>query len=103
MTHSGDELAYEIQELAVELGQQVQAGQLLAKLSNHQSLYVVGHAFKQEAPFLEQAAQERRPISIEFAEDVPAALAVTWTRHSRFGIWRTRSIPTAGRLISSSR
>ncbi len=65
----GDDLAYEVQELSVELGQQVQAGQLLAKLSNHQSLFVVGHAFKQEAPFLEQAAQDRRPISIEFAED----------------------------------
>jgi len=64
-----DGLAYEVQELAVELGQQVQAGQLLGKLSNHQSLYVEGHAFKQEAPFLEQAAQEGRPITIEFAED----------------------------------
>lgn len=64
-----DELAYEVQELAVELGQQVQAGQLLAKLSNHQSLFVVGHAFKQEAPYLERAAQERRPIRVEFAED----------------------------------
>ena len=65
----GQSLAYEVQELSVELGQQVQAGQLLAKLSNHQSLFVVGHAFKQEAPFLEQAAQDRRPIAIEFAED----------------------------------
>jgi len=65
----GDDLAYEVQELSVELGQQVQAGQLLAKLSNHQSLFVVGHAFKQEAPFLERAAQERRAIAIEFAED----------------------------------
>jgi cobalt-zinc-cadmium efflux system membrane fusion protein len=64
------EFAYEVQELAVELGQQVQAGQLLANLSNHQSLYVVGHAFKREAPFLEEAAQHRRPIDIEFAEDV---------------------------------
>lgn len=64
-----DAIAYEVQELSVELGQQVQAGQLLAKLSNHQSLYVIGHAFKREASFLEQAAQERRPIDIEFAED----------------------------------
>ncbi len=70
---TGDEaangFAYEVQDLSVELGQQVQAGQLLAQLSNHQSLYVVGHAFKREAPFLEQAAQERWPINIEFAED----------------------------------
>ncbi|MEO8268481.1 MAG: MchE protein, partial [Aureliella sp.] len=62
-------IAYEVQELSVELGQQVQAGQLLANLSNHQMLYVVGHAFKREAAFLEQAAQEKRPIEIEFAED----------------------------------
>ena len=53
----------------MELGQQVQAGQLLAKLSNHQALFVVGHAFKQEAAFLERAAAERRPITVEFAED----------------------------------
>ena len=64
-----DSIAYEVQELAVELGQQVQAGQLLANLSNHQSLYVVGHAFKREAAFLERAAQENRPIEVEFAED----------------------------------
>lgn len=66
---SGDDPVYEVQELAVELGQQVQAGELLAKLANHQSLYIVGHAFKREAPFLEQAAQEQRPIDVEFAED----------------------------------
>ncbi len=60
---------FELQELSVELGQQVQAGQLLCKLSNHTSLYIVGHAFKQEAPYLELAAQERRTIEVEFAED----------------------------------
>jgi biotin carboxyl carrier protein len=42
---AGD-VALEVKELAVELGQQVQAGQLLAKLSNHQALFVIGHAFK---------------------------------------------------------
>lgn len=67
-----DHLLYEVEKLAVELGQQVQAGQLLATLSNHQSLYVVGHAFKPEASALERAAQEHRPIAIEFADDDPA-------------------------------
>ena len=62
-------IAFEVQELSVELGQQVQAGQVLAKLSNHQSLYVVGHAFKREAQYLEQAAQQGRVVSIEFAEE----------------------------------
>ncbi len=67
---AGDEgIAYEVQELSVELGQQVQAGQLLANLSNHQMLYVVGHAFKREAAYLERAAQEKRPLEVEFAED----------------------------------
>lgn len=62
-------LAYEVQELKVDLGMQVQAGQLLGVLSNHQSLYVEGHAFKREAPALEKAAQQGWPIQIEFAED----------------------------------
>ncbi len=61
--------AYEVQELKVDLGQQVQAGQLLSMLSNHHSLYIEGHSFKQEAPFLEKAAQNGWPIQVEFAED----------------------------------
>jgi len=65
----GEGLAYEVQELKVELGQQVQAGQLLSVLANHHSLYLEGHAFKQEAPFLEQAARNGWPIQVEFAED----------------------------------
>lgn len=60
---------YEVQELKVELGQQVQAGQLLSVLANHHVLYIAGHAFKQEAPYLERAAQEGRPLTVEFAED----------------------------------
>jgi hypothetical protein len=61
--------SYELQELSVELGQQVQAGQLLAKLANHGSLFIVGRAFKQEAPFLELAVKDQRAIEVEFAED----------------------------------
>ena len=66
-------LAYEIQELKVDLGTQVQAGQLLGILANHHLLYVEGHAFKREAPYLEQAAQQSWPIEIEFAEDDPVS------------------------------
>jgi multidrug efflux pump subunit AcrA (membrane-fusion protein) len=62
-------LAYEMQELKVDLGTQVQAGQLLSVLANHQALYVTGHAFKREAPYLEKAAEQGWPIRIEFAED----------------------------------
>jgi cobalt-zinc-cadmium efflux system membrane fusion protein len=66
---SQETLAYEVQELAVELGQTVQAGQLIAALANHRFLYVVGHAFKREASFLERAAQEGRSIEVEFSDD----------------------------------
>jgi multidrug efflux pump subunit AcrA (membrane-fusion protein) len=62
-------IVYEVQELAVDLGQQVQAGQLLSVLSNHGALFIEGHAFKQEAPLLERAAQNSWPVDVEFAED----------------------------------
>lgn len=65
----GNGIVFEVQELKVELGQQVQAGQLLSVLSNHRLLYIEGHAFKQEAPLLEQAAQNGWQIRVEFAED----------------------------------
>ena len=63
--------AYEVQELRAELGQQVQAGQMLLTLANHGSLYLAGHAFKREAPFLDTAAQNGWEITVEFAEDAP--------------------------------
>ncbi|APZ96443.1 efflux RND transporter periplasmic adaptor subunit [Fuerstiella marisgermanici] len=66
-----DGFAFEVQELNAELGQQVQAGQLLITLANHSSLYLEGHAFKREAPYLEKAAQNGWEISVEFAEDEP--------------------------------
>lgn len=61
--------AYEVQELKVDLGQQVQAGQLLSYLANHHTLYIEGRAFKNEAPALERAAQLNWPVRVEFAED----------------------------------
>ena len=66
---SGNDLAFEVQELNVELGQQVQAGQLLSTLANHQSLMIEGHAFKREASSLAKAAENGWPIRCSFAED----------------------------------
>jgi cobalt-zinc-cadmium efflux system membrane fusion protein len=63
------EPAFEVQELKVELGQQVQAGQLLCLLANHRELYVEGHAFRREAPLLEAAAQQGWPVRVEFNAD----------------------------------
>lgn len=65
----GESLVYEVQELKIELGQQVQAGQLLSVLSNHRLLYIEGHAFKRESLVLEHAAQNGWPVKVEFAED----------------------------------
>lgn len=59
----------EVQELKVDLGTQVQAGQLLGVLSDHRVLSIAGHAFKREAPAIEQAAREQWPVRVEFAED----------------------------------
>lgn len=79
-----DALAYEVQTLSAELGQQVQAGQLLATLANHGVLYIEGHAFKQEAPALAMAAEQSWNIQVEFAEDDPASWpALDQTFHIR--------------------
>ena len=102
------DIAYELQSLNVELGQTVQAGDLLASLANHQFLYIVGHAFKREAGLLEQAAQNKTPLSIEFAEDSadvwPASEQSFQIRHlSNFVDSATRTFDFFVPLINQSR
>lgn len=67
---AGDQ-TYEVQALAADLGQQVQAGQLLATLANHASLYIEGHAFKSDAPALARATKNEWMIDVEFTDDSP--------------------------------
>ena len=67
------ELLYEVQELKVTLGEQVQAGQSLALLANHQRLFVEGRAFKSEADALAYAVENRVPVRAEFADEKPGA------------------------------
>src|SRR5262249_48619858 len=64
--------AFEVQEVKVELGQQVQAGQTLCVLANHQVLAVEGRAFRDETPLLERSVKEGWPVEVDFQED-PAA------------------------------
>lgn len=66
---TGGGTAYEVQELKVHLGDQVQAGQVLGMLANHRLLYVKGKAFKSESPLLAKAAKNGWPVEAEFAED----------------------------------
>jgi multidrug efflux pump subunit AcrA (membrane-fusion protein) len=60
---------YEVQELKVNLGDHVQAGQMLAYVADHRRLYIEGRALKQEAKQLSQAAKEGWPVEVEFTED----------------------------------
>lgn len=61
----------EVQELKVELGQQVQAGQMVCLLSDHQELYIEGRAFRSELSQLEQTLQKTWPVEVEFIDDQP--------------------------------
>lgn len=64
---------FEVQELKVTLGEQVQAGQTLCLLANHQRLFIEGRAFKSEADALAAAAERKTPIRTEFADETPGA------------------------------
>ena len=60
---------YEVQELKVNLGDHVAAGQMLAYLADHRYLYIEGRALKQEVKLLARAAKEGWPVEAEFTED----------------------------------
>jgi multidrug efflux pump subunit AcrA (membrane-fusion protein) len=64
--------AFEVQELKVDPGQQVQAGQPLCTLANHQQLAVEGRAFRDETPLLEKSVREKWPVEVDFQEDAAA-------------------------------
>lgn len=63
---------FEVQELKVDYGQQVQAGQTLCLLASHQKLAVEGRAFRDETPLLERSVKERWPVEVDFQEDAAA-------------------------------
>jgi len=65
-------LAFELQELKVEIGQQIQGGQALAILANHQLLSIEGRAFPDEIQLLERSFKERWPVRVDFQDDSAA-------------------------------
>lgn len=67
--NAGDGAAYEVQDLKAQLGEQVQAGQVLGTLASHQLLYIEGRGFKSEAGALARAAENGWAVEAEFAED----------------------------------
>ena len=62
---------FEVKDLKVRLGDQVQAGQGLCTLADHRRLYVEGWAFKTEAKSLAIAADKQVKIEVEFADESP--------------------------------
>jgi biotin carboxyl carrier protein len=58
--------AFEVHELKVELGQQVQAGQLLCGLADHRTLLIEGRGFKDDMPFIQEAARNGWDVEVEF-------------------------------------
>jgi len=65
----GSSPVYEVQELHAQLGQQIQAGQTLCTLSNHQSLFVEGRAFRSEIPLVQRAIEHNLPIEFQLLEE----------------------------------
>jgi len=59
---STGEITLLVQELAVERGQHVTAGDTLAILADHATLLVEGEAFEQDVPQITQAAAENHPV-----------------------------------------
>jgi cobalt-zinc-cadmium efflux system membrane fusion protein len=61
-------LRFQLQELKVDLGQQVQAGQTLCLLASHQALSIEGRAFLDETALLERSVREDWPVDVDFHE-----------------------------------
>lgn len=58
--------SFELQSLKVELGQQIDAGEVLCYLADHRALLIEGRGFKKDMPLVQQAARGRLPIEVAF-------------------------------------
>lgn len=65
-TEPGTELSFEMQALKVELGQQVDSGQLLCSLGDHRALLIEGQGFRKEMSLVQKAAKEQFPVDVVF-------------------------------------
>ncbi len=77
--------SFELQTLKVELGQQVEAGEVLCNLADHRALLIEGRGFKKDMPLIQKAAKERFPIEVGFevseGADWPALPKQLWIEH----------------------
>jgi membrane fusion protein, heavy metal efflux system len=67
-TPSAD-FGYEIQSLKVELGTQVEAGQLLCNLADHRALFIEGRAFKDDMPLVQKATKNGWEVEADFGSE----------------------------------
>jgi len=75
ISSSGDaqgSVTFELQSLHVEVGEQIDAGDKLCTLSNHQMLAIEGRAFRDETMLLERSIQEGWPVEVDFQESSTA-------------------------------
>lgn len=67
------ERLWQVQELAVELGQHVEAGNLLCVLADHAELYIEGTAFEQDSGEIERAVSENSAVTAVIESDASEA------------------------------
>ncbi len=68
-----DQPVFEVQELAVNLGQSVQAGQMLCLLSDHRRLVIEGRAFPGDVPLLRGPSSSNCPSTSSLPTTLPRA------------------------------
>ncbi len=59
---------FELHELMVELGQQVDAGMVLCTLADHRTLLIEGRGFKDDMPLIQQAVREGWDVDVDFEQ-----------------------------------
>jgi hypothetical protein len=57
---------FEMKLLKVELGQQVESGEVLCTLADHRMLLIEGRGFKKDMPLIQDAARKNFPIQVVF-------------------------------------
>jgi cobalt-zinc-cadmium efflux system membrane fusion protein len=72
---STGDFAFELEELKVKLGEQVQPGQALCQLAHHYRMQIEGRAFETERGLLQKAAKEGKTVWAEFPQQ---AASLDW-------------------------
>jgi len=60
--------SYEVQALHIELGEQVQSGQVLADIADHRTLLIEGSAFKDDVALVQRAAKNSWEIDVDYGD-----------------------------------